>query len=45
MKAWKPGCTVQSEVTLVVDCRGGMPGRLIPVLHNELPVEIPHTVD
>lgn len=30
MKAWKPVCTVQSEVALVVDCRGGMPGRLPP---------------
>jgi len=36
----------QAEVTLVVDCRAGMPGRLIPVLHNlrqpDTPLEWPH---
>jgi len=36
----------QAEVTLVADCRVGMPGRLIPVLHNlrevDVPVELPH---
>ena len=36
----------QAEVTLVVDCRVGMPGRLIPVLHSlreqDTPVELPH---
>jgi hypothetical protein len=40
------GASFQAEVALVVDCRAGMPGRLIPVLHNlrkaEVPVERPH---
>jgi hypothetical protein len=40
------GVSFQAEVTLVVDCRAGMPGRLIPMLHNlreaEVPVELPH---
>ncbi len=44
----KRGLSFQAEVTLVVDCRAGMPGRLIPVLHNlrqeDVPVELPHTV-
>lgn len=44
----KKGLSFQSEVSLVVDGRGGMPGRLIPVLHNlraeDVPVELPHTV-
>jgi hypothetical protein len=44
----KKGLSFQSEVSLVVDCRGGMPGRLIPVFHNlrqeDVPVELPHTV-
>jgi len=38
----------QAEVTLVVDCRAGLPGRLIPVFHNlrgqDVPVELPPTV-
>jgi hypothetical protein len=42
------GLSYQSEVALVVDCRGGMPGRLIPVLHSlrkeDVPAELPHTV-
>jgi hypothetical protein len=42
------GLSYPCEVTLVVDCRSGLPGRLIPVLHNlreeELPAEVPHTV-
>jgi len=42
------GLSFQAEVTLVVDCRAGMPGRLIPILHNlreqEMPVELPHRV-
>lgn len=42
----KQGLSFQAEVSLVVDGRGGMPGRLIPVLHNlrqaEVPVELPH---
>jgi len=40
------GVSFQAEVALMVDCRAGMPGRLIPVLHNlreaEVPVELPH---
>jgi hypothetical protein len=40
------GISFQAEVTLLVDCRAGMPGRLIPVLHNlreaEVPIELPH---
>jgi hypothetical protein len=40
------GLSFQAEVTLLVDCRAGMPGRLIPVLHNlreaDVPVELPH---
>lgn len=44
----KKDLSFQCEVTLVVDCRGGMPGRLIPVLHTlreeDVPVELPHTV-
>jgi hypothetical protein len=42
------GLSFQAEVTLVVDCRAGLPGRLIPILHNwrdqEVPVELPHGV-
>jgi hypothetical protein len=42
----KRGLAFQAEVTLVVDCRAGLPGRLIPVLHNlrevDVPVELPH---
>jgi len=44
----KRGLSFQAEVTLVVDCRAGMPGRLIPVLHSlraqDVPVELPHSV-
>jgi phosphopantetheine adenylyltransferase len=44
----KKGLSFQAEVTLVVDCRAGMPGRLIPVLHclraQDVPVELPHGV-
>jgi hypothetical protein len=40
------GISFQAEVALVVDCRAGMPGRLIPVVHNlreaEIAVELPH---
>lgn len=32
----------------MVDCRAGLPGRLIPILHNlrgqDVPIELPHTV-
>jgi hypothetical protein len=42
------GLSFQCQVSLVVDGRGGMPGRLIPVYHNlreqDLPTEVPHTV-
>ena len=42
------GLSYLCEVALVVDCRSGLPGRLIPVLHNlreeDLPVAVPHTV-
>ena len=38
----------QAEVTLVADCRAGMPGRLIPILHSlraqDGAVELPHGV-
>jgi hypothetical protein len=41
------GLSYSCQVTLVVDCRSGLPGRLVPVLHNlreqALPVEVPHT--
>ena len=44
----RKGLSYPCEVTLVVDCRSGLPGRLVPVLHNlreeDLPVEVPHTV-
>ena len=44
----KRGLPFQAEVTLVVDCRAGMPGRLIPVLHSlraqNVPVGLPHGV-
>jgi hypothetical protein len=44
----KRGLSFQAEVTLVVDCRAGMPGRLIPILHSlrvqDGPVELPHGV-
>ncbi|MBU0490505.1 MAG: hypothetical protein KKB13_01530, partial [Chloroflexi bacterium] len=37
-----------AETTLVLDCRAGLPGRLIPVLHNlrapAVPVALPHQV-
>ena len=40
------GLSFPAEVTLVVDCRAGMPGRLIPIVHNlrgqDVPVELPH---
>jgi hypothetical protein len=40
------GLSFQAEVCLVVDCRAGIPGRLIPVLHNlrgaDVPLEFPH---
>ena len=40
------GLSFPAEVTLVVDCRAGMPGRLVPVVHNlrqaEVPVQRPH---
>jgi hypothetical protein len=42
------GLSFPAEVTLVLDCRAGLPGRLIPILHNwreaQGPVELPHTV-
>lgn len=42
------GLSFRAEVALVVDVRGGLPGRLIPVLHDlreaDLPVELPHRV-
>jgi transposase len=42
------GFSFPAEVTLVLDCRAGLPGRLIPILHNwrdpQGPVELPHTV-
>jgi len=42
------GLSFQAEVTLVVDCRAGIPGRLIPILHNwrdqEVPVALPHGI-
>ena len=44
----KQGLSFQAEATLVVDGRAGLPGRLIPILHNlrrkDVPVELPHTV-
>jgi hypothetical protein len=44
----KRGLSFQAEVTLVVDCRAGMPGRLIPILHSlraqNVPIELPHGV-
>jgi hypothetical protein len=44
----KRGLSFQAEVTLVVDCRAGMPGRLIPILHSlraqDVPVELPHGI-
>ena len=44
----KRGLSFQAEVTLVVDCRAGMPGRLIPVLHSlraqDVLAELPHAV-
>ncbi len=40
------GLFFQTAVTLIADCRAGLPGRLIPVFHNldqaEIPVEFPH---
>jgi hypothetical protein len=42
------GLSFQAEVTLVVDTRAGLPGRLIPIVHNlrgeEVAVELPHHV-
>jgi len=39
------GLSFQAEVSLLVDGRAGLPGRLIPILHNlrgeEVPVELP----
>lgn len=44
----KRDLSFQAEVTLVVDGRAGLPGRLIPILHNlreeDIPVEFPHSV-
>jgi len=44
----KRGLAFPAEVALVVDVRAGLPGRLIPVVHNlrqaDLPVEMPHRV-
>jgi len=44
----KHGLSFRAEVTLVVDGRAGLPGRLIPILHNlraeTVPVELPHQV-
>jgi hypothetical protein len=44
----KTALTFQAEVTLVVDGRAGLPGRLIPILHNlrapEVPIVLPHQV-
>jgi hypothetical protein len=42
------GLSFPAEVTLVLDCRVGLPGRLIPILHHWRnspgPVELLHTV-
>jgi transposase len=42
------GLAFAAEVSLVLDCRAGLPGRLIPILHNwrdpQVPVELPHQV-
>ncbi len=42
------GLCFQAEVTLLLDCRMGLPGRLIPILHDlrgqDLPVALPATV-
>jgi hypothetical protein len=42
------GLSFAAEVTLVLDCRAGLPGRLVPILHNgrdpQGPVERPHQV-
>jgi hypothetical protein len=42
----RQGLSFPAEVTLVVDCRAGMPGRLIPIVHNlrgqDVPLELPH---
>lgn len=42
----KRGLRFLAEVALVLDVRAGLPGRLIPVLHNQrdgfLAVEVPH---
>jgi len=42
----RQGVSFLAEVSLVLDCRAGLPGRLIPVLHNlraaHVPVEQPH---
>lgn len=44
----RQGWSFLAEVSLVLDCRAGWPGRLIPVLHNlrapEVPVALPHQV-
>ena len=44
----KNGLSFRAEVSLVVDCRGGVPGRLIPILHNlrgeDVLVDLPHRV-
>ena len=46
LQDWRQGLSFPAEVTLVVDCRAGMPGRLIPIVHNlrgkDVPVELPH---
>jgi len=48
LQDWRRGLSFDTEVTLVVDCRAGMPGRLIPMLHNlrgeDVPVELPHQI-
>ena len=47
MQDRQKGLSYPCQVTLVVDCRSGLPGRLVPILHNlpeqALPVEAPHT--
>jgi len=44
----KNGLSFQAEVSLVVDTRAGLPGRLIPILHSlraaDVPVDLPHRV-
>lgn len=44
----KRGLSFEAEVTLLLDARAGLPGRLIPILHNlraaETAVGLPHRV-